>query len=71
MSETVAQRLAAALRTTAQAYAAGDAQHAAEFIDEVGQSVEIAETSLQETHKNPIKSPKHFKYAEMKTVDLL
>ena len=59
------------LRASRQAYAAGDAQLAAEFIDEVGQSVEIAETSLQETHKNPIKSPKHFKYAELKTVDLL
>jgi len=59
------------LRASRQAYAAGDAQHAAEFIDEVGQSVEIAETSLQETHKNPIKSPKHFKYAELKTVELL
>ena len=59
------------LKSSRQAYAAGDAQQAAALLDEVGQSVGLAETSLEATHKNPIKSPKHFKYAEIKTVDLL
>ena len=59
------------LKSSRQAYAAGDAQQTAALLDEVGQSVSLAETSLEATHKNPIKSPKHFKYAEIKTVDLL
>jgi hypothetical protein len=59
------------LKASRQAYAAGETQHAAELLDEVEQSVELAESSLRETHKDPIKSPKHFKYAEIKTVDLL
>jgi len=59
------------LKSSRQAYAAGDTQQTATLLDEVGQSVGLAETSLEATHKNPIKSPKHFKYAEIKTVDLL
>ena len=59
------------LKASRHAYAAGESQHAAELLDEVEQSVELAEASLQDTHKDPIRSPKHFKYAEMKTVDLL
>jgi hypothetical protein len=59
------------LKASRQAYSAGDAQQTAALLDEVGQSVELAETSLKATHKDPIKSPKHFKYAEMKTVELL
>ena len=39
--------------------------------EEVGEAVELCEASLKETRKDPIKSPKHFKYAEIKTVDLL
>ena len=34
-------------------------------------AVELAETSLKETGKNPIRSPKHFKNAEIKTRGLL
>src|SRR5437899_3290815 len=59
------------LKASRQAYAAGDMAQAAALLDEVEQSVDLAETSLKETHKDPIKSPKHFKYAEIKTVDLL
>ena len=59
------------LKGSRQAYSAGDTQHAAALLEEVGQSVELAETSLKATHKDPIKSPKHFKYAELKTVELL
>jgi hypothetical protein len=40
-------------------------------LEEVQQSVELAETSLNQTGKNPSRSPKHFKQAELKTRDLL
>jgi len=59
------------LKAGREAYSAGDMQQTAAFLDEVGESVDLAEQSLKETHKNPIKSPKHFKYAEIKTVHLL
>src|SRR5262249_5966153 len=59
------------LRASRQAYASGDLEKATTLLEEMLQSVDLAETSLQETHKDPIKSPKHFKYAEIKTVDLL
>ena len=59
------------LKASRQAYSAGDAQQAEALLDEVGQAVDLAEASLKETHKDPIKSPKHFKYAEIKTVELL
>ena len=59
------------LKASRQAYSAGDTQQAAALLDEVGQSVDLAETSLKATNKNPIKSPKHFKHAEIKTVELL
>jgi hypothetical protein len=59
------------LKASRQAYAAGDMQQAAALLDEMEQCVDLAETSLKGTGKDPIKSPKHFKYAEIKTVDLL
>jgi len=59
------------LKASRQAYAAGEMQQAATDLDEMEQCVDLAETSLEGTGKNPIKSPKHFKYAEIKTVDLL
>ena len=46
-------------------------QRSAALLDEMTQAVDLAETSLRGTGKDPIKSPKHFKYAEIKTVDLL
>ena len=59
------------LKASRQAYAAGDMQQAEALLDEMDQCVDLAETSLKGTGKDPIKSPKHFKYAEIKTVDLL
>ena len=59
------------LKASRQAYSAGNVPEAAALLDEVAQSVELAEASLKATHKDPIKSPKHFKYAEIKTVELL
>ena len=59
------------LKASRQAYTAGEMAQVSALLEEVEQSVDLAESSLKETHKDPIKSPKHFKYAEMKTVDLL
>jgi hypothetical protein len=59
------------LRASRQAYADGDMQRSAALLEEMTQAVDLAETSLHGTGKDPIKSPKHFKYAEIKTVDLL
>lgn len=54
-----------------KAYEAGDLKLTAAELDEVRESVDLAEASLRETHKSPIKSPKHFKHAEIKTADLV
>ena len=47
------------LKASRQAYSEGDTQQAAALLDEVGQCVTFSETSLKETRKDPIKSPKH------------
>jgi len=59
------------LKASRQAYAAGDMQQAESLLNEMDQSVDLVETSLKGAGKDPIKSPKQFKYAEIKTVDLL
>ena len=59
------------LKASRQAYNDGDLQRTAALLDEVGQSVDLAEKSLERTGKNPSKSPKHFKFAEITTGDLL
>jgi hypothetical protein len=60
-----------ALKQARDAYDKGDNEAAASRLQEVERSVELAENSLKETGKNPSRSPKHFKYAELKTRDLL
>ena len=59
------------LKASRQAYDAGDLKLTAELLDELQQSVLLAEKSLSDTGKNPIKSPRHFKDAEKKTGDLV
>jgi hypothetical protein len=59
------------LKASRQAYEAGDLKLTAELLEELQQSVLLAEKSLAETGKNPIKSPRHFKDAEKKTGDLV
>jgi len=59
------------LKASRQAYEAGDMKLTAELLDELQQSVLLAEKSLSDTGKNPIKSPRHFKDAEKKTGDLV
>ena len=49
----------------------GDLKLTTAALDEVAQSVELADLSLKQTGKNPRRSPKHFKYAEIRTRELL
>lgn len=50
---------------------AGKPEAASADLQEVLQSVELARESLAETHQNPSRKPKNFKYAETRTRDLL
>jgi hypothetical protein len=60
-----------ALTQARDAYAKGQNAQLTAFVKEIQESVELAETSLHETGKNPRKSPKWFKRAESSTRDLL
>jgi hypothetical protein len=60
-----------ALKQARDAYDKGDNDAVTARMQEVEQSVELAESSLKQTGKNPSRSPKHFKFAELKTRDLL
>lgn len=63
-----ADRAAAAAR---QAYRNGDWKQCQGALEEIGESVMLAYESLKQTGKDPARSPKHFKYAEIKTRGLL
>jgi hypothetical protein len=60
-----------ALKQARDAYASGDNTATSARLEEVQESVELADNSLKQTGKNPSRNPKHFKYAELKTRDLL
>jgi hypothetical protein len=60
-----------ALTQARDAYEKGQNAQVEKFTKEIQESVELAETSLHETGKNPRKSPKWFKRAESSTRDLL
>jgi hypothetical protein len=60
-----------ALTLARDAYAKGENAQVEKWAKEIQESVELAETSLHETGKNPRKSPKWFKRAESSTRDLL
>lgn len=53
------------------AYEKGENEKAVAAIKEIGESVDLSYTSLNQTGKNPRKSPKYFKQAEITTRDLL
>jgi hypothetical protein len=65
------QNAAAAYKDARAAYDKGETERAAKLIAEIQESVELAHTSLQQTGKNPRRSPKWFKRAEIETRDLL
>jgi hypothetical protein len=60
-----------ALRQARDAYAKGDDAGTNARLEEVQRSVELAASALEQTGKNPSRSPKHFKQAELRTRDLL
>jgi hypothetical protein len=60
-----------ALKHAREDYAKGDDTATNQRLEEVQKSVELADSSLKQTGKNPSRSPKHFKQAELRTRDLL
>ncbi|MGA2737358.1 MAG: hypothetical protein ABSG65_07885 [Bryobacteraceae bacterium] len=60
-----------ALTQARDAYAKGLNEQVERFAKEIQESVELADTSLQQTGKDPRKNPKWFKRAESSTRDLL
>jgi hypothetical protein len=53
------------------AYAAGDVEKSKAALQDTLDAVELAYASLKETGKNPRRSPKHFKRAEVRTREML
>lgn len=56
-----------ALKAAREAYRSGDTAGANAKAEEIEESVDLAYTSLTQTGKNPRKSPRWFKHAEMET----
>jgi len=61
----------AALKEAREAYQKGDDKALAAAAQEIEDSVSLAWDSLESTGKNPRKSPRWFKHAEIETRDLL
>lgn len=60
-----------ALKQAREDYAKGDMAAAKSRLEEMQRSVELTDSSLKQTGKNPSRSPKHFKLAEVRTRELL
>jgi hypothetical protein len=60
----------AAYQTARDQYQKGEMEQVRASIEEIGQSVDLAYQSLNATGKNPRRSPKFFKSAELETRDL-
>jgi hypothetical protein len=70
-SKLALDNAAAAYQSARDAYEKGEAEQARASIEEIEQSVDLAMASLNDTGKNPRRSPKYFKYAELNTRDLV
>ena len=70
-SKLALDNAALALKGARTAYANGESDKVKSLVAEVADSVDLAHSSLQETGKNPRKSPKYFKHAEIETRALL
>jgi hypothetical protein len=70
-SDLALQYASSALDTAREAYTAGNIDKTEMAIEEVGSSVDLAYDSLGQTRKDPRRSPKFFKRAEMSTRQLL
>ena len=69
-SKLALDNAAAVLKQAREAYSMGDQTQAQAALAEFQDSVEMAYDALLETHKDPRKSPKWFKRAEIATRDL-
>ncbi len=69
-SKLALENAEAALKEAREAYRTGNSTDTATKVKELQESVELAYDSLTETGKNPRKSPKYFKQAEMITREL-
>jgi uncharacterized membrane protein YccC len=62
---------AQALKAARNAYQQGQLDQTRQHLQELNEAVQLAYRSLQETGKNPVRHPKHFKHAEIQTRELL
>jgi primosomal protein N'' len=69
-SKLALENAAAELQAARDAYRNGEADKLAAHVAEIGESVDLAYQSLKETNKDPRRSPKWFKNAEIATRDL-
>ena len=70
-SKLALENAGAALKTAREAYQQGDNPRVAAAAREFQESVDLAWDSLESTGKNPRKSPRWFKQAEIETRNLL
>jgi hypothetical protein len=70
-SKLALDNAAAVLQAAREAYRNGENEKVAALASEVQESVDLAYTSLQQTNKDPRRSPRWFKSAEIGTRDLL
>jgi hypothetical protein len=70
-SKLALDNAAAMLKATREAYTAGEREKVTAAADEYLASINLASESLKATGKNPRKSPRWFKQAEIATRDLL
>ena len=61
----------AAYQQARKDFESGNAQAAANDLKEMQDSVELSHAALEQTHQDPSRKPKSFKYAETRTRDLL
>jgi hypothetical protein len=69
-SKLALDNAAAAFKEARAAYDAGDLDRTRGLIAETAESVELADTALRQTGKDPRRSPKWFKRAELETREL-
>ena len=70
-SQFALENAAAAYKAARAAYEKGENEQVVKLVAEIQESVELANTSLTQTGKNPRRSPKYFKRAEIETRELL
>lgn len=70
-SRKALQNAERAFNNARQSYEQGRLKPTLAALEELRESVELAYESLKQTGKDPARSPKHFKHAEIKTRQLL